>query len=166
MLLMKILPLSETHYPEVSRIYLEGISTGQATFETSAPGWEVWNEGHLAHSRFVAMDDNTVAGWAALSGVSGRCVYAGVAEVSVYIAENYRHKGIGNRLLDELIHSSEAFGIWTLQSGIFPENEASLRLHEKNGFRMIGRRERIGKMNQMWRDTLLLERRSKTTGIN
>lgn len=164
MLLMKIIALTEAHYPEVSRIYMEGIKTGQATFETVAPLWETWNEGHLAHSRFVALIGNAVAGWAALSPVSGRCVYAGVAEVSVYIGEAARGKGIGDSLLKQLILSSEAEGIWTLQAGIFPENTASLRLHEKNGFRIIGRRERIGKMNNTWRDTVLLERRSEIAG--
>lgn len=161
---MKITSLEEIHYPEVAAIYLEGIATGQATFQTEAPSWSEWNESHLPHSRLVAVENNFVAGWAALTNVSGRCVYAGVAEVSVYIGENFRGKGIGNLLLQKLITESEVNNIWTLQSGIFPENKASLDLHYKNGFRLVGKRERIGKMKNTWRDTLILERRSQLVG--
>lgn len=158
--MMQIQPLLEIHYPAVKTIYLEGIATGNATFETEAPTWEKWNHGHLQHSRFVALEGNEVIGWAALSPVSTRNVYSGVAEVSVYISDRHRGRGVGKKLLQELISSSEAKNIWTLQAGIFPENEASVSLHQKLGFRMIGRREKIGKMNGVWRDTVQLERRS------
>lgn len=165
MLLMTVLAFKDMHYNSVKDIYLEGIVTCNATFQTEAPSWEDWNNGHLEHSRIVAVDDqNTVMGWAALSPVSSRCVYAGVAEVSVYIGANHRGKGIGNRLMQDLIESSEQNNIWTLQAGIFPENIASLQLHQNNGFRIIGRREKIGKMDDTWRDTVLLERRSVVIG--
>jgi L-amino acid N-acyltransferase YncA len=165
MLLMKIGKLTETHYPRVKEIYLEGIVTGQATFQTDAPSWTEWDNSHPGHSRIIAEEGNTILGWAALTMVSSRCVYAGVAEVSVYIGAGHRGKGVGDLLLKVLIESSEENQIWTLQAGIFPENAASLRLHEKNGFRIIGVRERIGKMKDTWRDTVLLERRSRTVGI-
>ena len=163
---MTIQSLTEIHYPAVRRIYLEGIATGNATFETEAPSWEKWDQSHLQHSRFVALEGEEVLGWAALSPVSSRRVYIGVAEVSVYIAPGHRGKGVGKRLLQDLIASSEANGIWTLQAGIFPENEASVMLHQKFGFRILGRRERIGKIKDVWRDTVQLERRSKVVGIN
>lgn len=162
---MIIAPLTDTNYTDVARIYIEGIATGHATFQTEAYSWEDWDKSHLQHSRIVAIENNAVAGWAALSPVSSRCVYAGVAEVGIYIGRDYRGRGIGDLLLKELIKSSEANGIWTLQSGIFPENTASLVLHEKNGFRILGRREKIGKMNNKWRDTVLLERRSNIVGV-
>ncbi|MBC3538497.1 GNAT family N-acetyltransferase [Rufibacter sediminis] len=159
-------PLLAKHYPQVKSIYEQGIATQNATLETSAPAWEKWNEGHLSHSRLVALaPDGNVAGWAALSPVSGRCVYGGVAEVSIYLGENYRGKGIGPRLLQELIISSEANGIWTLQAGILKENEASVALHQKCGFRVVGLRERLGQLNGQWRDTYLLERRSAIVGV-
>lgn len=163
---MPIERLLEIHYPTVSLIYLEGIATGNATFETEAPTWEKWDLAHTKHSRFIAVDNGEIVGWAALSAVSGRCVYAGVAEVSVYVGASHRGRGVGNRLLEQLIKSSEENQIWTLQAGIFPENEASLHLHQKHGFRLFGRREKIGKMKDTWRDTVLLERRSKKVGIN
>lgn len=158
--------LKETHYADVSRIYQEGIATGNATFETEAPAWEKWDGAHLQHSRFVATEGSEILGWAALSAVSGRCVYAGVAEVSVYVAAAYRGMGLGEKLLRELILSSEANQIWTLQAAIFSENEASIKLHQAGGFRLLGRREKIGKMKGVWRDTLVLERRSQTVGTN
>lgn len=162
---MTITELKDSHYNSVKDIYLQGIATGNATFQTELPSWEDWHKGHLDHSRFVAVDDNgTIMGWAALSPVSSRCVYAGVAEVSVYIGADHRGKGIGNTLMQELIKSSEINNIWTLQAGIFPENAASIQLHQNNGFRMIGKREKIGKMGDTWRDTVLLERRSTVTG--
>ncbi len=163
---MEIRELTAIDYPAVKKIYLEGIATGQATFQIEAPEWEAWNSSHLEHSRFVAVEHGTVAGWVALSLVSSRCVYAGVAEISVYIGENYRGKGIGNALMKAVIQSSETNGIWTLHAGVFPENEASMRLHQQNGFRLVGIRERIGKMGDVWRDTALLERRSTVIGIN
>lgn len=153
------------HWEAVKRIYEEGIATGNATFETRAPAWEAWDEGHLKHSRLVAVEDDNVLGWAALSPVSGRCVYSGVAEASVYIAANARGKGVGKVLLQHLVDESEKNGIWTLTAGIFPENESSLALHKKHGFRVMGIRERIGKMNNVWRDTVQLERRSNKVGI-
>ncbi|MGN7986441.1 N-acetyltransferase family protein [Pedobacter sp. KLB.chiD] len=161
---MEIIELLPLHWEEVRIIYLQGIATKQATFQTDAPAWEEWDKGHLAGLRYVAIIDGNVAGWAALTPVSGRCVYAGVTEVSVYIQEGYRSKGIGRALLQKLVTESEASNIWTLQSGIFPENTASIALHEKLGFRKIGYREKIGKMDGVWRDTVLMERRSKITG--
>ena len=164
--MIEIIEMTAPHWGEVKRIYLEGIATGQATFQTSAPDWEQWDSSHLASCRLVAVEKGQVLGWAALTPVSGRCVYAGVAEVSVYVAANARGKGVGKKLLAALVTESEKHGIWTLQAGIFPENVASIQLHLKSGFRMIGTRERIGKMNGEWRDTALLERRSKLIGIN
>jgi phosphinothricin acetyltransferase len=161
---MKTAELLKEHYPDVKRIYLEGIATGQATFQMEAPGWEEWDAAHVKHSRIVSLDNGTIAGWAALTPVSGRCVYAGVGEVSVYVGKAFRGKGIGSILLKELILKSETNGIWTLQAGIFPENTVSIQLHKNCGFRIIGIRERIGQMNGVWRDTVLLERRSKVTG--
>lgn len=144
---------------------MQGIATGNATFETQAPAWDAWDAGHLAHSRLVATEAaGSVLGWAALSPVSGRCVYGGVAEVSVYVADAARGQGLGRQLLVALVASSEKNGIWTLQAGIFPENTASLHLHETQGFRVLGRRERIGKLAGVWRDTILLERRSAVVG--
>jgi L-amino acid N-acyltransferase YncA len=162
---MKIALLLASHYAAVKEIYELGIITGNATFETSAPAWEVWDKSHLTASRLVALDENEkVVGWAALTAVSGRCTYAGVAEVSVYVHSDARGKGVGKKLLEELIRESEKENLWTLQAGIFPENTASIKLHEQCGFRQIGYREKIGKMKNVWRDTLLLERRSKVVG--
>jgi L-amino acid N-acyltransferase YncA len=152
-------------WPPVRSIYEAGIATGMATFETVAPTYESWDAGHLGNHRLVATSaDDEVVGWAALAPVSDRCVYTGVAENSVYVHPHHRRRGIGMRLLGALIASAEAGGIWTIQTGIFPENTASLALHERCGFRIVGRRERIGKLDGVWRDTLLLERRSATTG--
>jgi phosphinothricin acetyltransferase len=152
--------LRQEHWPEVARIYLEGIATGQATFETEVPDWRQWDAAHLAEHRFVAVEGGAVVGWAAVSGVSDRCVYAGVVENSVYVAADARGRGVGRALLERLIESTEAAGIWTIQSGIFPENVASLRLHESVGFEVVGTRERIGRLNGVWRDVLFVERRS------
>ena len=149
-----------SHWQEARRIYLDGIATGNATFETGAPPWEDWDRAHLADPRLVALDGATVVGWAALSPVSDRCVYGGVAENSVYVAERARGRGVGQRLLEELIERAEAAGIWTIQTGIFPENQASLRLHARVGFRVVGVRERLGKLHGTWRDVVFLERRS------
>jgi len=161
----EIAAMTPDHWRAVRGIYLEGIATGNATFETSAPEWETWDKGHLRACRFVARDDGNVLGWAALSPVSGRCVYAGVAEVSVYVSERARGRGVGTALLQALIAASEQNAIWTLQAGIFPENVASVKLHEALGFRVVGRRERLGAMNGQWRDVLLLERRSRVVGV-
>lgn len=155
-----------TDWLEVKRIYLEGIATGHATFEIDAPSWERWNDTHLAHTRLVARAGDAVKGWAALSPVSTRSVYAGVAETSVYVAGDSRGQGIGRALLEALIQASESKGIWTLQAAVFPENSSSIELHEALGFREVGRRERIGKLNGVWRDTVLLERRSAIVGTD
>ena len=152
-------------WDEVKEIYLEGIATGNATFETAAPSWEQWDAAHLPLARLVARQEGTLVGWAALSPVSQRCVYGGVAEVSVYVSASTRRSGVGRKLLQSLIDESEQNGIWTLQAGMFPENTGSLALHQSCGFREVGRRERIGKMNGVWRDTILLERRSTTVGV-
>lgn len=169
---MKINLLTAAHWPQALAIYAEGIATGHATFATELPTWQAWDDSHLAAARLVTVADNSgpneanVLGWAALSPVSGRCVYAGVAEVSVYIAAAARGQGVGRALLTALIAAAETQGIWTLQAGIFPENTASLALHEKSGFRLVGRRERIGQLHGRWRDTVLLERRSAVVGIS
>jgi len=162
---MQTLPLLPEHWPSVKAIYEAGLATGNASFQASAPSWEEWDTSHLQHSRLVANNNNQVVAWAALSPVSGRCVYAGVAEVSVYVAPLSRGLGIGEDLLQALIEESEKNGIWTLQAGIFPENIPSIRIHEKTGFRQVGFREKIGQMNGIWRDTILLERRSKTVAL-
>lgn len=151
-------------WDQVSAVYLEGVATGNATFEQEAPVWERWDGGHLAVGRLVARDGCSVLAWAALSPVSLRCVYAGVAEVSLYVGAVCRGRGIGTALLRELIAAAETAGFWTLQAGIFPENKASLALHRRCGFRDVGKRERIGRMNGHWRDVLLLERRSAIVG--
>lgn len=165
--LMHTIPLTAEHWPAVRAIYAEGIATGNATFTAEPPTWPEWDASHLATCRLVAVDDaGQVLGWAALSPVSSRCVYAGVAEVSVYVAAAARSRGVGRALLAALVTGSEPLGLWTLQAGIFPENTASLRLHEQAGFRQVGRRERIGQLNGHWRDTLLLERRSPVVGIS
>ncbi len=154
------------HWEDVKGIYEEGISTGNATFQTVAPEWEEWNNSHLQSCRLIAVENDKIIGWAAITPVSGRCVYAGVAEVSVYVAEAARGKGAGKQLLQALINESEQYNIWTLQAGIFPENTGSIKIHEACGFRIIGKREKIGKMNGIWRDTILLERRSNIVGID
>jgi L-amino acid N-acyltransferase YncA len=148
----------------VAGIYGEGIATGNATFETEVPSWEHWDRAHLPEHRLAAELDGRVVGWAAVSPVSGRCVYAGVVENSVYIAEDARGRGAGRRLLAALAESTERAGIWTIQTGIFPENEPSLALHRAAGFRVLGVRERPGQLHGRWRDVVLLERRSAVTG--
>lgn len=156
-------------WPAVRSIYLQGIATGHATFESDAPGWDDWDAGHLEVPRLVARVNNTILGWAALSPVTERCVYAGVAEVSLYVGEEHRGRGVGSTLLRALIEESERLSIWTLQAGIFPENRASMALMKRNGFRELGTREKLGRMTYgpragAWRDVLLLERRSKIAG--
>jgi phosphinothricin acetyltransferase len=153
-------------WESVREIYLEGIATGNATFETDAPDWGKWDRDHLPNCRLVARgEDGQVVGWAALSPVSSRCVYAGVAEVSVYVAAPARGQGVGKTLLDVLVEASEHQGIWTLQAGILCENEASIALHASCGFRQVGYRERIGQRDGVWRDVILMERRSKAVGV-
>jgi phosphinothricin acetyltransferase len=148
-------------WEQVRSIYLEGIRSGNSTFETDAPSWEKWNEGHLPFARLVMRDEESVLGWAALSPVSKRAVYRGVAEVTVYVTESARGKGMGRALLEALIAESEKNGIWTLQASIFPENTASVELHLRCGFREVGRRERIAMLRGVWRDTILFERRRR-----
>lgn len=157
---MKTRKLLAADWEEVRLIYENGIKTGNATFQTTTSSWEDWNQSHLESCRIVSEDDNGLTGWAALTPVSSRCVYAGVAEVSVYVDPAHSGRGIGLALLNELVHLSETEGIWILQAGISPENIASLRIHEKAGFRLLGIRKKIGKQNGIWRDTALLERRS------
>jgi phosphinothricin acetyltransferase len=147
-------------WPAVRAIYEAGIATGNATFETAAPEWPAWDAAHLAAHRLVAAEGGRVLAWAALAPVSDRCVYAGVAEDSIYVAPDAQGRGVGRRLLGELLSSAERGGIWTVQTGIFPENQASVRLHQACGFRLVGVRERLGRLNGHWRDVLLLERRS------
>jgi L-amino acid N-acyltransferase YncA len=166
----RIETMKDEDWEQVRAIYLEGIATGDATFETDAPSWEKWNASHLRECRLVARSGGSssgpVIGWAALSPVSDRCVYAGVAEVSVYVGEEGRGRGTGRALLEALVEASEKRGIWTLQAGVFPENIASVKLHLKCGFREVGRRERLGKRDGAWRDVLLLERRSESVGVD
>jgi L-amino acid N-acyltransferase YncA len=155
--------LRDDDWPAVRAIYEDGIRSGHATFETEPPTWERWDTGHR-DVRLVAERDGRVVGWAALSPVSSRCCYEGVGEVSVYVAEEARGAGLGRVLLDELVRRSEQAGYWTLNAGVFPENEASLRLHRACGFREVGIRERLGRLHGVWRDVVLLERRSAEVG--
>jgi len=150
-------------WPQVAAAFADGIRTGNATFETDVPSWQDWDAAHL-ELRLAAELDGTVAGWAALSPVSDRCCYRGVAELSVYVAAHARGHGVGRALLDGLIARSEAAGVWTLQAGVFPENEASMALHLACGFRVVGVRERLGETNGVWRDVVMLERRSGIVG--
>lgn len=151
-------------WDQVRSIYIEGIESGNSTFETDAPAWERWDQEHLQFARLVMRDEDQILGWAALAPVSKRKVYRGVAEVTVYVTESARGRSIGRALLEALIAESERNGIWTLQASIFPENTASVKLHLRCGFREVGRRERIAVLNGVWRDTLLFERRSNNVG--
>ncbi|MEZ4797982.1 MAG: N-acetyltransferase family protein [Flavobacteriaceae bacterium] len=157
---LKIRTFKEQDWNSVSKIYAEGIATGVATFETEVPSFHVWDEKFLKQCRLVAEIDSEVAGFAVLSQVSKRKVYIGVAEVTIYIAENQRGKGIGKQLLNALVAESEKEGFWTLQAGIFAENKASIQLHKQCGFRIVGVREKLGKLNNAWHDNVLMERRS------
>jgi L-amino acid N-acyltransferase YncA len=152
-------------WPDVQNIYSEGIATGNATFETETPPWEKWDQGHLQDCRLVAVNSEGILGWAALSPVSTRRVYSGVAEVSVYVAATARGQGVGTLLLQSLVEQSEACGVWTLQAGIFPENVPSVALHKSCGFREVGLRQKLGQRSGVWRDVLLLERRSSRVGV-
>lgn len=157
----QIREMSEKDWPEAGQIYQQGIETGLATLQPDCPSFAEWDQAHLKACRLIAAEEEKVVGWAALTPVSGRCAYAGVAEVSVYIAPDSWGKGIGKALLMELVRRSEEEGFWTLQSSILRENAASIRLHERCGFRMVGYRERIGRdRNGKWRDTMLMEKRS------
>jgi phosphinothricin acetyltransferase len=158
--------MTDADWPAVSGIFREGIATGQATFETDAPDWSDWDRAHLADARLVAESGtNEIVGWAALSPVSDRCAYAGVAEASIYVAESSRGKGVGRRMMTALLAAAEDAGIWTVQAGILTDNTASIALATGTGFRVVGTRERIGRLNGEWRDVLLLERRSAIVGI-
>jgi L-amino acid N-acyltransferase YncA len=158
-------PMSAGDWPDVRRIYEDGIATGRATFETQAPSWEAWDAAHRPECRFVARRAGAVVGWIALSAVSRRSVYRGVAEVSVYVGAEARGAGVGRALFETLIPASEAAGIWTVQAGVMADNEPSLRLHERAGFRRVGVRERFGRDSDgTWRDVVLLERRSRVVG--
>jgi phosphinothricin acetyltransferase len=152
--------MTAADWPAVAEIYRRGLDTGHASFETEVPAYEEWDRAHLEWPRLVARLDGDVIGWAALSPVSDRCVYGGVAEDSVYVAAAVTGRGIGRRLLSELVRRAEDAGVWTIQAGLFPENTASLAMHERCGFRVVGRRERLGKHHGTWRDVLLVERRS------
>jgi L-amino acid N-acyltransferase YncA len=158
---MELEPLRPEDWPAVRAIYEAGIATGDATFETTAPDWPAWDAAHLPDHRLVAREhDGRVVGWAALAPVSDRCAYAGVAEDSIYVAPGAQGRGVGRALLTAVVASAERGGIWTVQTGIFPENQPSVRLHQACGFRVVGVRERLGKLDGRWRDVLLLERRS------
>jgi L-amino acid N-acyltransferase YncA len=152
-------------WPAVQKIYSEGIATGNATFESETPEWAKWDQGHLRDCRLVALDSERILGWAALSPVSMRRVYSGVAEVSVYVAAEARRRGVGTLLLQSLVEQSEQCGVWTLQAGIFPENIPSIALHKSCGFREVGLRQKLGQRGGIWRDVLLLERRSLLVGV-
>lgn len=167
MMNIEIERLHKEHWPEVREIYEMGIQTGKATFETKTPSWEIWSATHDLVCRLVAVEEETrkVLGWVALAPTSNRPVYEGVGETSIYIHDEGRGKRIGTRLMKELIYISEREGYWTLQAGIMPENVESIRIHENAGFREVGRREKVGKLNGEWRDVLLYERRSKIVGI-
>ena len=159
--------MENADWPDVARIYQDGMDTNLATFQTQSPSFEEWNASHLETCRLVITGDGKVVGWAVLTAVSSRCVYAGVAEVSLYIDKDHRGKGVGMKLLDALIRRSEEHGFWTLQSGIMQENAASIRLHEKCGFRMMGYREKVGRDRfGIWRNTVLMEKRSQSEKFN
>jgi phosphinothricin acetyltransferase len=161
---VRIDALTVEDWPAVRGIFADGIATRNATFETEPPSWDDWNAAHLREPRVAARDASGLVGWAALTPYSARPAYAGVAEVSIYVAAGRHRRGIGSALLGALVARTEAAGIWTLQAGIFPENVASLRLHVAHGFRVVGVRERIGRLDGDWRDVALLERRSREVG--
>ena len=160
-----VVPMRAEHGPAVLDVYAEGIATGQATFETRAPDWADFDRARLPEHRFVALDGDRVLGWVAVSPYSTRAAYAGVVEQSIYVASAARGRGVGATLMTRLVDSCDAGGIWTIQSGVFPENAASLALHARFGFRRVGVRERIGRRDGRWRDVVLLERRSTVVGV-
>lgn len=160
----QVRPMAARDWPAVRTIFVEGIATGLATFETEPPSWPEWDRAHTPDHRLVAHHEGEVLGWAACSPMSSRCVYAGVLELSLYVAHAARGQGVGHALLRQLIASTEADGVWTLQAGIFPTNAASLALHERHGFRRIGVRERVGRLGDQWLDVVLVERRSTVAG--
>ncbi len=162
---MEIKNFTEQDYFQVAEIYKQGIETGIATFQNDIPDWESWDKSHLSNCRIAIFEGSEMAGWSAITPVSSRCVYAGVGEVSIYIATNFRGKGVGEILLNYLIKESEKEGLWTLQSGIFAENIGSIKLHKKCGFRQIGYREKIAQKNGVWKDNVIMERRSTIIGI-
>jgi L-amino acid N-acyltransferase YncA len=157
--MIEIRALTHVDWPAVEAIYADGIATGAATFETEPPDWEEFDRSRLAHSRLVAVQNDSIVGWAALSPTSSRACYAGVVEHSVYVAEHARGRGVGQILMDALVAAAAEHGIWTIQTSVFPENTASLSLHQRVGFRVVGRRERIAELSGAWRDTILLELR-------
>ncbi len=163
---MNLMSLTREHWTKVREIYLVGIANGDATFETAAPSWEEWDAAHLKFARLIVFSGIEVKGWAALSRTSARKAYEGVAEVSVYVAADCRGQGYGKALLEGLVAESENNAIWTLQASIFPENVASIALHRTAGFREVGRRDRIAKLNGVWRTTVLMERRSILVGTD
>ena len=163
--MITIRPFVKSDFPSVKDIYQQGIDSGEATFQEQAKDYDVWNESLLPSCRLVSESNRQIIGWAALSSASNRCVYSGIAEVSVYVSSNSQGLGVGNSLLKALIKSSEEQGIWTLQAGIFPENKASIHIHSKNGFKVLGIREKLGQMNGIWRDIVFMERRSKVVGL-
>ncbi len=162
---VRIRGMDAADWPAVAAVYAAGIAAGNATFETQVPSWREWDARHLANPRLVAVGEHDrVLGWTALSPVSDRCAYAGVAEESVYVAPDAAGRGIGSALLARLVDEAEAAGLWTIQTGVFPENQASLALHRRAGFRVVGVRERLGQLDGRWRDVVLLERRSLVAG--
>jgi phosphinothricin acetyltransferase len=162
---MLIRSMVRADFPSIKSIYQQGIDTGHATFQVEANDWDEWDISTMSVCRLVSVIENNVVAWAALSAISSRCVYVGRAEVSIYVDEQHRGTGIGSSLLKGLIKSSEEEGIWSLEASIFPENKASLSIHKKNGFIVVGLREKLGKMNNHWRDLILMERRSLIVGI-
>ena len=163
--MITIRPFVKSDFPSVKDIYQQGIDSGEATFQEQAKDYDVWNESLLPSCRLVAESNRQIIGWAALPSTSNQCVYSGIAEVSVYVSSNLQGLGVGNSLLEALIKASEEEGIWTLQAGIFPENKASIHIHSKNGFKVLGIREKLGQMNGIWRDIVFMERRSKVVGL-
>ncbi len=163
---MEFICIEKSNYAEVVRIYLEGIKTGMATFETQAPNWQAWNKAHHEFGRIALVDQNRMLAWGALTPVSQRYAYRGVAEISVYVAESARGRGLGTAVLQELIRIAELNNLWTLQAGIMAQNDISIEIHNKCGFRVIGYREKVAQLNGVWTDSVLMERRSKRIGVD